>query len=151
MARIKIGDFFEIETPKGKAYMQYVHKDDSMGFLVKILDGFYQEIPKNLGKLVTSNERFLIYFPLSAAYNRKIVKLVGHMELGDFVQPKYMRSMCFIDKDSHGWEIVDTQTSKRRFIEKLTKAEKELSPYAIWNDTLLIDRLASGWSLDDWV
>jgi hypothetical protein len=41
MARIKIGDVFEISTPKGKAYLQYVHKNETIGELLRILEGLF--------------------------------------------------------------------------------------------------------------
>ncbi|CAM5222319.1 putative protein OS=Ureibacillus acetophenoni OX=614649 GN=SAMN05877842_11710 PE=4 SV=1 [Ureibacillus acetophenoni] len=37
MVRLKIGDLFEIETTKGLAYFQYVHKDETIGSLIRIL------------------------------------------------------------------------------------------------------------------
>lgn len=37
LARIKIGDVFEIETLNGIGLFQYVHKDKAMGHLIRIL------------------------------------------------------------------------------------------------------------------
>lgn len=49
------------------------------------------------------------------------------------------------------WDIVDTDTWKRQVVKKLTPAQVQLSPWGIWNDTLLTEKLAEGWKLEDWV
>jgi hypothetical protein len=48
MAKIKLGDLFEINTPNGKAYLQYVYKDSTLGELVRVLPGLYKERPSEL-------------------------------------------------------------------------------------------------------
>lgn len=49
-----------------------------------------------------------------------------------------------------GWHIVNTDTWKGQMVNELTPEERLLSPWGIWNDTLLVERLAQKWSLDQW-
>lgn len=149
MARIKLGDIFEIETPKGKAYLHYIFKTKSGIDLIRVLQGLYQELPENFGDLVRSKERYMIFFPLGAANYRKIVKRVGFYPADEFEKPQYMRTEHSMPGVT-AWDIVDTDTWKRRVVKELTPEQIQLSDWAGWNDTLLIKRLIDDWKLEDW-
>lgn len=152
MAKIKLGDIFEINTPKGKAYLHYIHKDEKIGReLVRVLQGLYSERPDSFNKIAASEERYMIFFPLSAANRKKIVERVGHYPADNFSMPKYMRDEHNIRGEALGWHIIDTGTWKRELVKELTPEQKKLSDWASWNDTLLIEKLASDWSLEQWV
>ena len=153
MKKITIGDVFSINTPKGIAYFQYVYKDSDGIELIRILPGLFSNIPADLGDLVRQKELFFISFPLSAAYRKKIVELVGGYSIPeDFQRPKFMR-IRNADRDGNliNWYIVDTDTLKREKVLELTEEQKKLSPWGSWNDTFLIERLTEGWTLDKWV
>jgi hypothetical protein len=49
-----------------------------------------------------------------------------------------------------GWHIVNTATWHNTLVKNLSSEEKKLSPWGIWNDTLLIERLTNDWSLENW-
>ena len=149
MARIKIGDIFEIETPKGKAYLHYIYKDKEAGDLIRVLSGLYSERPANLEELAGSKERFMVFFPLSVAKRQNIVKQVGHYPV-KFEKPRYMRSEYIVRGEFLGWHIIETETWHRQLVKTLTPEQKELSPWGIWNDTLLIENLVDDWSLETW-
>jgi len=53
-----------------------------------------------------------------------------------------------IGYDFVGWHIVDNETLWRRKTDKLSDEERKLSPWDSWNDTLLSERIASGWTLE---
>ncbi|MBY8962545.1 hypothetical protein KJK34_07245 [Flavobacterium sp. D11R37] len=149
MKRIKLGDVFEINTPKGKAYLHYIHKD-TMGALIRVLPGLYANRPVNFDMLVSSKERYMIFFPLSAANNRNIVERVSSYPANNFNMPRFMRNSHIIRGEFLGWHIIDTETLQRKLVKNLTTEQKSLSPHEIWNDTLLIDRLVNDWSLYEW-
>lgn len=151
MARIKPGDIFEIKTPKGKVYLHYVYKDKVIGELIRVLPGLYSERPFNFKDVASKKEMYLVSFALSFAYKRNIVELVGHYSLPDFQKPKYMRTEHAVQGEFLGWHIVNTETWERKLIKELTEEQKRLSPWGVWNDTLLIERLTQGWTLDSWV
>ena len=150
MARIKIGDIFEINTPEGKSYLHYVHKDNATGELIRVLQGLYSERPANFDKLAASEERYIISFPLSAATKQKIVEPVGYYPASNFNKPKLMRTEHNIRGEFLGWHLVDTETWHRQLVKTLSPEQKKLSPWGIWNDTLLIENLVNDWSLENW-
>lgn len=151
MARIKVGDIFEINTPKGKGYLHYIHKDPVTGELIRVLQGLYSERPANFNELVGLKERYIISFPLTAATKQKIVEPVGFYSASDFSKPKLMRTEYNVRGESLGWHIVDTDTWQRQLVKTLTPEQKKLSPWGIWNDTLLIENLVDNWDLEKWV
>jgi hypothetical protein len=150
MARILVGDIFEINTPKGKAYLHYIHKDSVTGELIRVLKGLYSERPMDLDILAASEERYIISFPLSAAVKQKIVESVGYFAASNFSKPKLMRTEHNIRGEFLGWHLVDTETWQRQLVKKLSKEQKKLSPWGLWNDTLLVEKLVTNWSLEKW-
>lgn len=150
MAKIKIGDVFEINTPKGKAYLHYIHKDSVTGELIRVLQGLYSERPANIDQLAGLAERYIISFPLSVAAKQNIVEFVGHYSASGFSKPKLMRTKHNVRGEFLGWHLVDTETWHRQLVKTLTPEQKKLSPWGIWNDTLLIENLVNNWSLEKW-
>lgn len=150
MGRIKVGDIFEINTPKGKAYLHYIYKDKETGDLIRVLTGLYSERPASFDKLAGSKENYMVFFPLSAAAKQKIVEQVGHYPADNFAKPRYMRTEHIVRGEFLGWHIIDTETWERQLIKTLTPEQKKLSPWGIWNDTLLIENLVDDWSLEKW-
>jgi hypothetical protein len=147
---MKIGDIFEFETPKGKAYLHFIYKDKVTGYLVRVLSGLYSERPTDLEELVTFKERYMVFFPLSAANKQKIIQKIGHYPVDKFEKPKYMRVEHIVRGEFLGWHIVDTDTWERQLVKELLPEQKLLSPWGIWNDTLLIENLVDDWSLEKW-
>jgi hypothetical protein len=149
--KIKIGDVFAISTTKGIGCLQYAHIDDQNIEFIRVLSGLFKELPPNFDELVRKKERFVIGFPLSAAFRRRIVERIGSYTVPDwFEMPRYFRDMHKVRGEFLGWHILDKKTWHRRLVKELSPAEKELSPAGIWNDTLLKERLVADWSLDNW-
>jgi hypothetical protein len=151
MKRIKTGDIFEIVTLKGKAYLHYIYKDETIGHLVRVLRGLYIERPAHFDELATSEERYMVFFPVSVACHRKIVEHVGHYPADDFEKPKYMREQHNVRGEFLGWNIIDTDTWQRQLVKQLSPEQIQFSSWGIWNDTLLIECLVNDWSLEKWV
>lgn len=149
-ARVNIGDIFEIVTPKGRAYLHCILLESINYELVRVLPGLYKERPVDLVSIAQQEEQFLLFFPVKAAYRLKIIEKVGYMSADDFGLPKYMREINVIREKFLGWHIVDTETMKRKAVKNLSDEQIRLSPWSIWNDTLLCERLAEGWSLENW-
>ncbi|MBC7487756.1 MAG: hypothetical protein H7282_13485 [Cytophagaceae bacterium] len=149
MMRIKLGDIFEINTVKGKAYLHYIYKDPTIGDLVRVLPGLHSERPANFNELAGSKEKYVIYFPLAAANKRKIVEKVGSY-LSKFEKPKYMRAYHSVRGEFLGWHIIDTDSWQRKLVKSLNSEQKQLSPWGVWNDTLLVENLITDWSLENW-
>lgn len=150
MEKIKIGDLFEINTPRGRAYLHYFYKDSITGDMIRVLEGLYEERPSDLYKLVANNEKFIISFPIKAAKKEKIIETVGNFVTLNFKKPKIMRTKHFIRGEFIGWHLVDTETWERKLVKSLSSEQKKLSPWGIWNASLLIENLVNDWSLENW-
>lgn len=153
MTKLKIGDVFSIETQNGKAYFQYVFNNKILVELIRILPGTYHSDVVDLEKLVSEHELFMVHFPLKAAIKKKIVCFIGNFKLPtNFKNPKFMRSKK-TDREGNliAWQIVDYETWNRTNVARLSEEQKKLSPWGTWNDTLLINRLNEGWTLERWI
>ncbi|CCB85123.1 putative uncharacterized protein [Parachlamydia acanthamoebae UV-7] len=149
MAKIEIGDIFEINTPKGKIYLHYIYKDERIGELIRVLPGVYLEKP-DLLNLAAKKEVYMVFFPLAAAKKRKIVEQVGHFPANDFSKPKYMRSKHIVRGEFLGWHIVDTDTFHMRLVKSLAPEQLQLSPWGVANDAFLVDNVINDWTLEKW-
>lgn len=152
MKPLLVGDVFEIDTPKGKAYLHHVFNNPDLVELIRVLPGIYEEQPQNLSELVQGKEEYLIHFPVKAAIKKKILRLIGNYDLPmGFVIPDKFRD-SFDDSNGGGayWQIVDYDSWQRQTFYELTDKQIKLSPWGIWNDTLLIERICQNWRLDEW-
>lgn len=150
--RIKIGDVFVINTKKGNAYLQFVYDNKNICELVRILPGLYQQQP-DISKLVLLKEKYCIHFPIKGAAKKGIVINVGNYPIPiNFEIPNNMRTDF---SDSTGklisWHIIDYNTWNRKSVIKLNENQIRLSPFEIWNDTLLVERLEDEWDLEKWI
>jgi len=151
MSKIELGDIFEINTNKGKAYFQCVKIDKVRGELINVFNKLYNERPLSIDNVMNVKDHYFIGFPLSAGYNRKLIEKVGSIPLPDYFElPKYMRDKHVIKGELLGWHIVDVGTLRRQFVEKLSPEQKQLSPIGVYNDTLLKEMLERGWNLENW-
>ena len=150
MARIKLGDIYEINTKKGRGFFQLIFSDKTEGELIKVFYELSDNTP-SLDKLI-NGDYYFIGFPLKYALKRNLVKHVGNISLPeDFKTPRYFRQMHKIGETLLGWNIVDNKTLKLTFVETLNEEQKELSPHGIVNDTYLIECFEEGWRLENWV
>lgn len=61
-----------------------------------------------------------------------------------------MRDTHWVRGEFRGWQIVNLETLHTENVQTLTPEQKKLSQIGIWNDTLLRERLESGWTLEQW-
>lgn len=148
--RPQIGDIIEIPTPKGLAYAQYSHEDPLMGSLLRVLPGLNAVRPAGFSDLVRMPERFVVFFPLKAAVARGTVQVVSQEQIPERCRPFPLfrggnrnRATGRIEE----WWLWDGQREWR--VGKLAPEHRNLPLREIWNDTLLIERIAEGWSPSD--
>jgi hypothetical protein len=154
LPKVKCGDIFEITTTKGYGYFQCVKETPvEESETIRILPGVYQDVNEaKLDTLVNEKELYFISFPLKYALKKECVRYVGNFKVpASITVPKYYRDILKIKGKFICWHIVDSETLQRRSVEKLSEDEKRLSPWGSWNDTLLAERIAEGWTLDKWV
>ena len=148
-----LGDIVEINTPKGFAYAQYTHKHTKpprFGELIRVLPGLFEEEPEDFSQIVRERERFFVFFPLSAACNRRIVSIIANEKIPPIASDfPLLRQAGFVDRDGkvHDWWIFDGKRERRP--RRSDPQIASLSPCEIWNDTLLIERIAEGWSIEN--
>lgn len=152
MTKIKIGDVFKINTPNGEAYLQYVHEDETIGELVRILPGVYEKLPENLNEIVVGKEAYLLHCPLKPAIRHKIIEAISNYDISqDFKIPQKFRTEITDDEGNLiGWCIVDYVTWYNDVVYELTEEQIQLSPWGIWSYPLLVERVSEGWALENW-
>ncbi|WP_299313207.1 hypothetical protein [uncultured Aquimarina sp.] len=148
--KIEIGNIFQLDTSKGKAYIQYVYEHESLGEYVKVFYNLYDVEPKDFSRITKEEDFFYINFALRAAMKLNIIKKVGNIAISkDFILPSFFREEHLFKEN--WWQIVDTKTWHRESVKTLSEEQKKLSPWGMWNDTLLIENLEKGWRLENWI
>jgi hypothetical protein len=147
----RLGDVIEIPTPGGLAYLQYTHDHQRYGALVRILPGLFETRPGEISTLVQQRERFVVFFPLRAAVRQGIVEIVSSEPIPEPSVPfPLFRARGAIKPGTNRvlwWALWDGQAYHR--LGELSPEQRDLPIVGIWNDTLLAERIASGWSPKD--
>ena len=150
MARINLGEIFEIKTAKGFAYLHYFYLDNDKIPWLRVLPGMYKDRPDNVEELAATKEKYILRFMIGVAYHRKYVEKTGFFPADSFKKPQFMRSPESRGGDFLGWYIINTDTFFRNLFQELTSEQIQLSSWGIWSYPLLLDRLESNWSLEKW-
>jgi hypothetical protein len=150
MANPKSGDIVEVRTSRGLAYAQLKHKHRTFGSLIRLIDGFHESRPSDLEALAAGCTRFVTFFPLGAAVRRGFVVIIGNASIPvdakefpvfrDGVADPKTKSVAI-------WWLWDGEKEWR--VGTLTDQQKKYPIRAVWNDTLLVSRLESGWTPED--
>jgi hypothetical protein len=152
MAKPRIGDVVEIQTGKGLAYALYTHEHREYGSLLRVFGRTFSERPDILSSLVVEGPQFETFFPLIAAQRRKIVAIAGTVDVPARLRkfPTF-RAPGGISRDGRvlNWWLWDGEKEWR--IDALNEEQKQLPICEIVNDTLLIERIESGWQSSNWV
>ncbi|MDR0787638.1 MAG: hypothetical protein LBG44_07205 [Gemmatimonadota bacterium] len=137
---VKIGDVFELETNKGLAYIQYTHRNKLMGVLVRVLPGLYSDIPEDLSGIVEDHSLLRIFFPLQAAVNKNIVRLVANIPVpaGEIDFPVFRAPVKDLrNQEVVGWWLWDGESEWP--IDRLSEEQMAYPVRTIVNDTKLIE------------
>lgn len=145
MPRIKFGDIFEIPTPKGLAYGQYLLRHKEYGALVRMFSKFHDQRPRELAE-TTGDVQFICFFPLQAAVNKNIVTIVGNASIP--IEASTLPTFRTGEEDPATgkvavWWFWDGE--KEWPVGALTPEQRKMPMRGIWNDTLIIERLIEGW------
>ncbi len=145
------GDVFSIEIKNGVGFLQFVQTTQFKIDYIRVLD-FISDSKKITQHDIDMPERWCTEFPLKAAIKKKIVEKVGNFSIPDsFIVPRYARTKHLIRGEFIGWYLVNRNTRKLTFVEKLNSYQMTLSPSGIMNDTLIKEWLESDWKLSEWV
>lgn len=152
--RPRIGDVIELHTPAGLAYAHFTHKHRQYGALLRILQGLFTERPESFTALVQQQPRFSTFFPLGAACNQGICLVVGNEVLPEHTRDFPIFRGCNWHRDKSGtlqrgatW-LWDGDTEWR--VDTLAPEQlRDYPPRGVVNDTMLIERIVSGWRHED--
>ena len=142
--RPRFGDVIEISTRRGLAYAQYTHRHiepPRYGALIRVLPGLYSSRPQEFSALVKDREQFLVFFPLGAACNRGLVKIVAHESI-----PEHARPFPLFRADSSMTDCWLWDGHREWRIGELTETQRDLPIRKGVNDTMLIHMIETSWS-----
>lgn len=142
--RPKIGDIVEIPLPdNGTGYAQYTHKHKQYGALLRVFQ--VREKVGDITELSNASHQFTSFFPLGAAVNREIVRIAGNLPVKDEFKsfPIFRAGVANQSGVVEVWWLWDGENEER--IGKLSPTQMEYPIRGVINDTLLIERICSGW------
>ena len=141
---IGIGDCFRLKDAGREIIMHVTKKDQEYGERIGVLTP-----PRELtiGELGELNYLFQVYFPVTHAWKKGLLEWLGNFPVRS--AEIIMRRPGKRDNDGRicNWFLVFEDGSEV-FREKLSPQEKKLSLAVIWNDTMLVDMVNSGWKPD---
>lgn len=145
--RPKFGDIIEIQTSKGLAYAQYTHEHPTHGGLIRVFDNLFERRPDGFSELVDEPVRFSTFLPVAAAVKRGLFEVVAHERIAlqhrsfpvfrnGIEDPKTKKVAV--------WWFWDGEREWR--VGEITPEQREMPIASVWNDTLLVERIESGWT-----
>jgi hypothetical protein len=143
----KIGDVIEIPTSRGFAYAQVTHRKPSWGFLLRVIEGYWQERPTDFLEVVLKPTRFLTFYPVGSGIHRGVVSHVANV----VVPLPYRKFPLFRDRmhlDHGDWWLWDGE-KEWRLGPDLPPEYRGLSYRLILNDIALVERVTSDYRPDD--
>jgi hypothetical protein len=145
--RVQIGDIIEIPTAKGLAYAQYTHQHRTYGGLIRVFDPLFANQPNSFSDLINAPVRFSTFFPVVAAIKNGVFRVVGHESVAPHNQsfPIFRNGVADPKtKKVSVWWFWDGEREWK--VGAITPEQREMPIVGVWNDTLLIERIESGWT-----
>lgn len=146
----RIGDVILIPTPEGVAYAHYTHQHPRYGALLRVFPEVHAAPLESMDALAGRAPSFSVFFPLGAAVNRGIVSVAGSLP----VPPERARFPLFRAAMPNlatggvaAWWLWDGENEWPAGA--LTPEQRSLPIRELVNDTLLVERIVSGWRPED--
>ena len=143
---IEPGDVFSIGVPSGSAYFQYVSKTKPMGSLIRVFPTVFSDPPTDWRALTESETNFWVFFSVSDALKKGIVRKEVHCPL-----PEHARAMPVFRNGNVApatgkvdvWWFWDGEKSWK--VGALNDEQRRMPILGAWNDVMLRDRIEQGW------
>lgn len=144
----RIGDVIEIVTPTGLAYAHFTHKHKQYGSLLRVMRGLHPTRPSSFKTILEGEAQFSAFFPLGAACKREVVHIVGNEPLPEAAQafPVFRAGVQNAQGIVEVWWLWDGSSEWK--VGALQPGMEHYPIRGVWNDTLLIERICSGWSCE---
>ena len=144
---VKIGNIYEIETPVGYFYIQYVHFDKLMGYLVRLIDGRFDYEQTDFEMLAGIPTKYMFFYALPACVKLAFCKFICNAPVpnADKKMPTSVNQM-HVPKDAPAkWEIIAPDGGVRH-VYQLTESQKNLPISSIPGHPIVLRRLVDGWT-----
>lgn len=79
MNRTKIGDVYAFKTERGYRLLHWAYHIEKQGKFVRVIRGFYTEIPSNICEIVTNECDYIICFDAPKLYRKGLLEIVGNV------------------------------------------------------------------------
>lgn len=114
------------------------------------MPGFYTSQPATFSGLCLAEPQFSTFFPLGAACSRGLVRVVANEPIAQHLRefPTFRASVKGQDGVWGPWWLWDGD--KEWKVGELKPGMETLPPREVINDTLLFERIVSGWRHRDW-
>ena len=146
MTRVRLGEIIEIGRPSGLAYAQYINRRRMYGALLRVYSTIHPARPLNPQGVLNGEVQFVCFFPLQAAVNQDVVTVVAHAPVPpDSTAMPVFRNGVMDPRTGKVavWWFWDGEAEWQ--VGALTDAQKRMPILGCWNDTLLVERIVSGW------
>lgn len=140
MARLRPGFAFAVETDLGFSPCLVTHQVPRMGDVIWVAGPVFDTLPSPVELSRIAQWRWPTLFPTGAAVRRKLVIQIGLVEVPAGLTPfPRFRS----GHRSRGWHEVDYSGGAERTVGVCR--DPDLPIFGIVNDTLLKERIVTGW------
>ena len=153
--RAAIGDVVEIITSNGFAYAQLTHRHTAppkYGDLIRVLNGIFDERPKDIDVVVSGDDQFRTFVPLNAMLKLPEFNVVGNYEVPEHCQPfPLFRAGNRSPKTKRVavWWLWDGEREWR--VNDLEPGQELLPIRQLITPPILIDRIETGWRSENWL
>ena len=151
MKTLDTGTMFELQTPAGLAYLQFVGEVENLGPLFRVLEGLYANSlgEDELKKIANLPHQFMTFFPYVGARRQKLARNVGVVAV-----PKRFAALPPIINDLREFTGAfhigfPTGEPELRLVE-LSEEQKNYPEAGVPAADLLGERIAAGWRPRDW-
>lgn len=147
---MKEGGIYKIEGEGGSIVVCFVTNRKTKGYLIRAVPNLLWVPGREYDvSCFEVDSAFCVYFPLGAAVRRKIATRIGFIQaewLGKI--PPLRRPICPFNGRMK-WRLVDGDQEST--VETLSDADRRRGLDELWNDTLLIEMVVTGWNAHDYV
>jgi hypothetical protein len=142
-----IGDIIEIPTSNGLCYAHYTHEHRTYGSLIRVFPRFYEVRPVDVQLLVCGDPKFLCFVPIDKSIRHGDFVIVGNAELKSDAKifPTFRAGMKSPATDKvENWWFWDGNNEWK--VGNITEDQRKMPLRQVWNDTMLLHRIVSGWT-----
>ena len=144
------GHVLRIKTPIGIAYAICTHRDAICGHLIRVMGDLHNNEISHLDKLFGKEEAFSIFFLWGSNVDKSLVDIAGRIAIPEHMANFPLFKAGIVNqrtgKVDHWW-LWDG--NKEWPVGKLTVDQRLLPLREIWNEVLLVERIAAGWRASD--